>query len=107
MATVTEPRTSRKSIRTVRLTLPASADNPFVILTIRVGSAWDDYCVRPLPADFGAAYEVEKVFNPDGATYHVHISDEGSCSCECKGHIRWGHCKHGGAILALRQAGKL
>jgi hypothetical protein len=32
-----------------------------------VGPAWEDYCVKPLPADFGAAYAVEKVFNPDGA----------------------------------------
>jgi hypothetical protein len=107
MSTVVNSRPRVKPVRTVRLTLPASPDNPFVILTIRVGSTWDDYCVRPLPADFGAAYEVEKIFNPDGAVYHVHLSDDGAATCECKGHLRWGHCKHGESILALRKAGKL
>ena len=111
-ATTPAPARQRKPrpqpVRTVRLTLPASPDNPFVILTIRVGHAWDDYCVRQIPTDFGgAAYEVEKVFNPYGVIYHVQLSDDGGRSCDCKGHTRHGHCKHGDALLALRRAGKL
>ena len=94
--------------RTVRVAVGPSADNPYFVITIRVGSTWDDYCVKPLPADFGAAYEVEKIFNPDGApAYHVHLSDDGAMTCECKGHLKWGHCKHGESLLALRRAGQL
>jgi hypothetical protein len=47
------------------------------------------------------------MFNPDGGAYHVHLSDDSAMTCEYKGHLRWGHCKHGEALLALRQAGKV
>jgi hypothetical protein len=108
MSTVSQPRSRVKPQRFVKIAVGASADNPLVIITIKVGSKSDDYCVKPLPADFGAAYEVEKLFNPEGApAYTVHLSDDGAQSCECKGHLRWGHCKHGQALWALRQAGKL
>ena len=107
MSTVANSQPGVKPVRTVRVAVGPSDDNPYFVITIRVGHAFADYCVKPLPADFGAAYAVEKMFNPDGAVYHVHLSDDGAMTCECKGHLRWGHCKHGEALLALRKAGKL
>jgi hypothetical protein len=71
--------------RPVRIAVGPSEDNPYFIITIRVGPTWDDYCVKPLPAEFGAAYEVEKMFNPDAAVYHVRLSEDGAMTCECKG----------------------
>ena len=107
MSTVAISQPGVKPVRTVRVAVGPSEDNPYFVITIRVGHAFDDYCVKPLPADFGAAYAVEKMFNPDEVTYHVHLSDDGAHSCECKRHLRWGHCKHGEALLALRRSGKL
>jgi hypothetical protein len=41
-----------------------------------------------------------------GGTYHVNRCGKAS-SCECKGHLRWGHCKHVEALTALQRAAKL
>ena len=42
----------------------------------------------------------------DGSKYHVRLDGEHS-TCECKGYLRWSHCKHIESLLALEQAGKL
>jgi hypothetical protein len=107
MSSLTQRTPKVKPVRTVRVAVGPSEDNPYSIIVIRQGNTWDDYAVKRLPSDFGAAYSVEKTFNGDGTVYHVHLSDDGAMSCECKGHLRWGHCKHAEALLALRQAGKL
>ena len=36
--------------------------------------------------------------------YHVRRTPEGHCECECKGFLRWGHCRH---IRTARSAGML
>jgi hypothetical protein len=57
-----------------------------------------------LPSDFGRAYRLTK---PDGEQYHVLLADDGRHSSECKGFLRWSHCKHVEGLAALRQAGFL
>jgi hypothetical protein len=60
-----------------------------------------------LPADFGRGFLVEKVgIDRDEAKYHVNI-DTARRSCECKGFLRHGHCKHADGIAALIAAGRL
>jgi predicted nucleic acid-binding Zn finger protein len=42
--------------------------------------------------------------------YHVHLDDATGDSCDCLGHIRWGHktvCKHVAGIKACLQAGRI
>jgi len=39
--------------------------------------------------------------------YDVLIAPTGSASCECKGCMRHGHCKHGASLLKLRELGRL
>ena len=70
------------------------------------------YLVHFFPSDFGngaIGFEVEKL-DADLATvesYHVHLADRPeACSCECKGFLRWNHCKHLDGLKALNQAGK-
>ena len=61
------------------------------------------YYFRRVPADFGQGFLVTK---PDGTVYHVNVAGKKS-TCECKGFLRWGHCKHVEVLEALTAAGKL
>jgi hypothetical protein len=66
-----------------------------------------DYFLTPMPADFGRAFKVEKVgLTVNDPPYHVNI-DRGKRSCECKGFLRHGHCKHADGLAALIAAGRL
>jgi hypothetical protein len=60
----------------------------------------DLYEVVLVPAAFGHGFHVRKFGAPE-STYHVNLSADGQHSCECKGHLRWGHCRHVEALLAL------
>jgi hypothetical protein len=70
----------------------------------------DEYFVDRIPADFGTAFLVEKRdYRPAGedeSRYHVNLSADGY-SCECKGFLRWNHCRHVESLTALRDAGRL
>ena len=83
MATVTEARTSRKPIRTVRVSVKPTEMNPFTIIVIREPKHSDHYMVSPIPADFGTAYKVEKFMDSDSPTYHVNVADNDTFTCEC------------------------
>jgi len=58
----------------------------------------------------GAAFRLTKFEQfqrgDDDAVYNV-LLDGRRSSCECKGHLRHGHCRHVEALTALRAAGKL
>jgi len=106
MSTATRSRQARQQLRTVRLSVPPSADNPFSIVTITQGHDVDDYIVRPVASDWGDGFQVERIFDPEQKVYHVHLDRQGQ-TCDCKGFLRWGHCKHASALATLRQHGKL
>ena len=75
------------------------------------------YRLRSLDAGAGLAFRLEKLDHlrddesnnydlciaPDGI-----MDPDGGChSCECKGYLKWGHCKHIESLLALIEAGVL
>jgi hypothetical protein len=77
------------------------------IVRIWVGQEYADYFLDPIPADFGRGFKVEKIgLHANDPPYHVHL-DGDQRSCECKGFLRHGHCKHADGLAALVAAGRL
>ena len=74
-------------------------------MAITVGKADPTrYFLWPIPSDFGTAFRLEKF--EDGEVYTVNLDGERS-SCDCLGHLPWGHCKHAEGLAVLKAAGKL
>jgi hypothetical protein len=74
------------------------------MIRIRVGKTADDYYLSALPSDIAQGergYHVDKVFGDDSQRYDVLLRQSGRHSCECLGFLRWGHCKHVEALVAL------
>ena len=108
--TATRPARQRKPrskpARSIRLEVRPEGDG-LGIVRITVGSAYADYFLTLIPADFGRGFKVEKIgLHENDPPYHVHI-DADKRSCECKGFLRHGHCKHADGIAALIAAGRL
>jgi hypothetical protein len=102
----TRPRRRVKPERGIRLCLKPEGKSPGVV-KITVGKETAAYFITLLEADFGRAVRLEKI-DPTGAAekYDVHL-DGDKRSCECKGFLRWSHCKHVDGVAALVAAGKL
>ena len=58
------------------------------------------YWCRFLASDFGRAVELQK-WDDAAEAYHVLLSGDGRHSCECKGFLHHGHCKHVEGLAAL------
>jgi hypothetical protein len=98
-----------KPIRTVRV-LQRTAS--LLLLEIREGERRTRYFLTRIPSEVGPAYRFEKFVTHGGEVYDVCLGTDPHepPSCECKGHIRWGHrtvCKHLACVRALGIAGKL
>ena len=109
-ATATAParqrKPQRKPARFVRLVIKPDAGSLGVV-RLTVGGQSADYLLTPLPADFGRGFQVEKIgLEGRGEVYHVNL-DGDKRTCECKGFLKWGHCKHADGLAALVAAGKL
>src|SRR5436305_14854322 len=106
MSTVTTQRKPRqRQPRHISLALPPFEGNPGVV-RITVGKASTDYFVQPIPADFGRGFTLSKIGSEDGEVYAVNVNGQQSL-CNCKGHLKHGHCKHVDGLTALVRAGKL
>jgi hypothetical protein len=82
-------------------------DGGLGIVRITVGKRHDDYFLTPIPADFGRGFAVEKIgLHANEPPYHVNIDGERK-TCECKGFLHHGHCKHADGLAALIAAGRL
>ena len=106
-ATATVPTRQRKPRtkpqRFIRLCVKPCDGAPGVV-RITVGGKSQDYFLSPLAADFGTAFLLEKIGAEEA--YHVNLNGSQS-SCECKGFLRHGHCKHIVGLAALIAAGRL
>ncbi len=65
-----------------------------------------DYRVSPLPCDpeIGTkAFRFAKQ-GGDGEVYDLYADPVHGLTCQCKGFLRWGHCKH---VQTIQAAGKV
>jgi hypothetical protein len=109
-ATTSAPARQRrprpKPQRFIRLALRPEG-NGLGIVRITVGNQHADSFLTILAADFGRGFQVEKVgLHENEPPYHVNI-DADKRTCECKGFLRHGHCKHSDGLAALIAAGRL
>jgi hypothetical protein len=80
------------------------------LLEMAVGNDCFSYWLRPIPAAEGQGFQLRKMLQDGGEAYHVLLHGPHGHSCECPGHLRWGHrtvCKHVAGLLALIAEGKL
>jgi hypothetical protein len=69
-------------------------------LAITVGNKTETYWLEALASDWGRAFRLTKW--SDGTSYETCLDNQtGHHLCDCKGHERWGHCKHQEGLLAL------
>ena len=98
-------RKPRKVVRTVRFGL-APFDRKLGIIDVTVNGRTTSYFVRNISSDFSRGFSLEKSGPDAGEVSHVLLEQDGR-SCDCKGYLRHGHCKHTDALLKLVQLGKL
>jgi hypothetical protein len=112
MATISTPRPRAKPARSIRLLSAPTADRPGLV-RITAGKLSALYRITVVPADYGAGFELTKVHVvPDehgvfrcqyGETYAVNLAG----SCECKGFLKHGYCKHLDGLRMLATTGRL
>jgi hypothetical protein len=88
------------------LVIQPGPDNLGVVrLTVNRKSV--DYLLTPLATDWGRGFRLEKIgLDFDGSTYHVNLDGERR-TCDCKGGLKHGHCKHADGLAALIADGRL
>jgi hypothetical protein len=110
-----KPRKPRaKPQRFARLDGKPTVDEP-AVLTLHVGGDETAYSLRIVSSDFGEVLRLTKLIPTEGGppelgeVYDVILEDAytSAPTCTCKGHGRWGHCKHADAVKALHDAGRL
>src|SRR5215831_18937731 len=92
-------------------------DNPTLdepaLLTLHIAGKDSDYWLYLQPSNFGEAYRLQKIEPTEdapaelGEAYTVTFQDEFNQTCECRGFVHRGNCKHIDSIKALRDAGRL
>jgi hypothetical protein len=110
MSTATKSRQRVKPERRIRLLQPIRDGSGAIEITI--GEERHPYEVRLLDSDYGVAYRLikqELIQQPEGfyeleitACYDVCLNGTQS-TCECKGFLHHGHCKHVDGLTVLRQ----
>jgi len=95
----------KKKARSIRLIREASPEGP-AVCCISDGKESAYYAIREIPCEIGGrGFAVHRLGL--GTLYHVRVGEADDCSCECKGWLRHGHCKHVQGLLALTAAGKV
>jgi hypothetical protein len=102
MARVKEgPANKARSIRLVRP--PGQGVGVFCVT---VGEETTYYTLHEIPCEIGGrGFVLHKTGL--GNLYHVRIGEPDECSCECKGFLHHGYCRHVLGLLALLREGKL
>ena len=73
------------------------------LLTLHTARESTDYRVEEFGADGGRGICLLKLTEGSDATesaYCLFVSPAGEVGCECRGFVRWGHCKHADAVKA-------
>jgi hypothetical protein len=86
--------------------LTPSADNPAAIIAITVGKKQDVYMVKGIPSDWGNAFELTKLQQPEPVLYHCNLDRQGQI-CTSIGFERYGYCKHVASLCELLERGAL
>jgi hypothetical protein len=95
------PTNPRKPARSIRLVRPPGEDG-IGIFCITVGTDSVFYTMHEIPCEIGGrGFAVHRLGL--GTLYHVRVGDAPDCSCECKGFLYHGHCRHILGLLALMQ----
>jgi hypothetical protein len=103
MVPTSEPRP--KVTRTIRLMRPPGVDGVGVFC-VSVGEQSTFYTLHEIPCQIGGrGFAVHKLGL--GTLYHVRVGKAEECSCECKGFLYHGYCRHVLGLLALTREGKL
>jgi hypothetical protein len=96
----------QKPQRSIRIEVKPEPD-ALGIVRITVGKEHADYFLTEIPADFGRGFKIEKIgLHETEPGYHVNI-DGDKKTCECKGFLHHGKCKHSDGLAALIAAGQL
>jgi hypothetical protein len=76
------------------------------VFCVTVGDTSTFYTLHELPCEIGGrGFAVHRTGL--GNLYHVRIGAAEDCSCECKGFLYHGSCRHVLGLLALARAGRL
>jgi hypothetical protein len=105
-----KPRPSE--VTDVDLSPAGKGTGALYFLNVWQGSKLSSYWLLPLTCPDGVAFQFQASrTKPAGEmqadAYDVGLFLDGSESCDCVGHERWGHCKHVGALRMLIARGKL
>jgi hypothetical protein len=103
---------TKKAERHLNVSQPT---NGVYALCITQGKEKTGYYVRQQKADWGLAFSFEKFAcdcqDDEPREYAVLVDERGNDhSCECLGHIRWGHrhpCRHVAAIQTLLRTNRI
>jgi hypothetical protein len=97
-------------LRQVRLVRAGGPGQPWSAVEITTGKETALYAVKAIRSEIGGrAFELVKqgeVEDGEGGWYHVLVDDENT-TCDCKGFLRWAHCKHEWACSRLAGRGLL
>src|SRR5436190_20128521 len=85
--------------RSIRLVRPPGGDGVGVF-QISAGKTTAIYTLHEIPCQIGGrGFAVHRLGL--GNLYHVRVGEPPECSCECKGFLYWGSCRHILGLLAL------
>jgi hypothetical protein len=103
MTEAKKPR--RKPARSIRLVRAPAVDGVGVFC-VSDGDKSVYYALHEIPCFIGGrGFAVHRLGL--GNLYHVRVGVPEDCSCECKGFLVHGHCRHVLGLLALARAGLL
>ena len=105
MTSLTTSRPARKASRKPARSLRYYDGTPG-LLELTVGGVANDYWLCEIQADWGRSFEIRKPL-PEATVYHVHLDPQLGDTCDCQGHLRWGHCKHASAVKTLISEGRI
>jgi hypothetical protein len=111
MCKVTKPRVARKPVPAEPVTweLRPSRFSPFGYVRIASERKAASYRIALIPTAGGIGLEIaEQTGLGEADCYHVFLDPEaGGHTCECKGFLRWGHCKHSQGLWDMYCSGDL